>query len=249
MKQTLLFDLDDTLIYCNKYFNLTLEQFADTMMDWFSSYGPSRAGILDKHTEIDIAGVKVLGFQSEHFPQSFVDTYLHYSSLYGREPNAKEQKLLWDIGISVYEHEVEPYPHMEETLGFLRDNGHELHLYTGGDPAIQRRKIERLELDRFFEDRIYVRMHKNTEALKGILAERSFEQGRTWMIGNSIRTDVVPALECGLNAIYMKRDREWTFNMVPIEAAPQGAFLTLTDLSEVPGAIEQYTINGKEPGV
>ncbi|MBB6636987.1 HAD family hydrolase [Cohnella thailandensis] len=249
MKQTLLFDLDDTLIYCNKYFNLTLEQFADTMLDWFSSDSPSRAAILDKHTEIDIAGVKVLGFQSEHFPQSFLDTYRYFSELYGRDQDSAEQKLLWDLGISVYEHEVEPYPHMEETLSFLRDSGHDLHLYTGGDPVIQRRKIERLQLERYFEDRIYVRMHKNTDALKEILTEGSFEQGRTWMIGNSIRTDVVPALECGLNAIYMKRDQEWMFNMIPIDAAPQGAFLTLTDLSEVPPAIERYLVSEKEPGV
>ncbi|THF79504.1 HAD family hydrolase [Cohnella fermenti] len=249
MKQTLLFDLDDTLIYCNKYFHLTLEQFADTMMDWFSSYSPARGEFLTKHTEIDIAGVKVLGFLSEHFPQSFVDTYLFFCERYGRSPDEKEKKLLWEIGISVYEHEAEPYPHMDATLTFLRESGHELHLYTGGDPVIQKRKIERLQLERYFDDRIYVRMHKNTEALKGILTDGAFDSGRTWMIGNSIRTDVVPALECGLNAIYMKRDQEWMFNMIPIDAAPQGAFLTLSDLSEVPPAIEDYLAGGRKSGV
>jgi putative hydrolase of the HAD superfamily len=240
MKQTLFFDLDDTLIHCNKYFNHILDQFADEMTTWFGSSGLTRPQIVAKHTEFDIAGVQVFGFKSEHFPQSFVDTYRYFSSLTGRSTSPLEEEQLWKLGISVYELEVEPYPHMEETLEHLVREGHDLHLYTGGELTIQQNKIERLQLQRYFGEQIYVRQHKNTEALEQILSDGGFDRTHTWMIGNSVRTDVVPALQCGLHAVYLKHEGEWTYNLVPIEVQPTGAFLTLQSLSEVPSAIGKY---------
>jgi putative hydrolase of the HAD superfamily len=115
-----------------------------------------------------------------------------------------------------------------------------LHLYTGGDPIIQRRKIESMNLERYFDDRIYVRQHKNTDALENILFEGRFDRANTWMIGNSIRTDVLPALHCGINAVYLKRETEWMYNVIPIDAQPSGALLTLTELPDVPPAIHNY---------
>lgn len=240
MKQTLLFDLDDTLIYCNKYFHLILEQFADEMTQWLQPFGFTREEILRKHTEIDIAGVQVFGFKSEHFPQSFVDTYRYFHNLCGRSASDEEERFLWKLGYSVYDLEVEPYPHMDETLQHLIEEGHDLHLYTGGDYSIQQNKVERMNLKRYFGDRIYVRQHKNTDALEQILRDGKFDRSSTWMIGNSLRTDVLPALQCGIHSVYLKQEGEWNYNVVPVEAKPQGAFLTLEALPEVPPAIHQY---------
>jgi putative hydrolase of the HAD superfamily len=240
MKQKIMFDLDDTLIYCNKYFHYILDQFVDEMTTWYASAGISRADIMEKQTEIDIARVHVQGFKSEHFPQSFIDTYHYYHHLTGRATSPLEEEKLWKLGHSVYDQEVEPYPMMEETLDTLATSGHELHLYTGGDILIQRKKIDRLNLERYFQDRIYVRQHKNTDALEQILTDGRFDRGNTWMIGNSIRTDVLPALLCGINAVYLKQDAEWTYNVIPIDATPSGALLTLTALSQVPTAIHNY---------
>lgn len=248
MKQTLLFDLDDTLIHCNKYFNLILDQFADEMTTWFGPYGITKAAVVEKQNEIDIAGVHIVGFQPDHFPQSFVETYRYYQSLTGRARSVLEEEKLWKLGIGVFEHEFEPYPFMEETLDSLRTRGHELHLYTGGDPLVQQRKIERLRLERYFEDRIYVRMHKNQEALEQILSGGAFDRSHTWMIGNSVRTDVLPALGCGINAVYLKQQVEWNYNLLPIETKPRGAFLTLSALPEVPPAIHNYVLKAAAEG-
>jgi len=240
MNQRILFDLDDTLVYCNKYFHQVLDAFADRMAEWFAPSGVTRDEIAAKQVEIDIAGVQVLGFKSEHFPQSLVDTYRHYRELTGRASSPLEEEHLWKLGNGVYELEVEPYPSMEETLESLASRGHELHLYTGGDFTIQYKKIESMKLERYFEDRIYVRQHKNTEALEGILEAGRFDRGNTWMIGNSVRTDVLPALRCGLHAVYLKQEAEWTYNVAPIDAQPNGALLTLTQLAQVPPAIHLY---------
>ncbi|GBF75882.1 hypothetical protein PA598K_04316 [Paenibacillus sp. 598K] len=240
MKQTILFDLDDTLIYCNKYFYQVIDRFTAQMLAWFGSYGVTADAVRDKQTEIDIAGIDVLGFKSDHFPQSFIETYRYFTELTGRRRDTIEENSLWQLGRSVYEHEVEPYPHMQETLDALAESGHELHLYTGGELLIQNRKIEQMQLQRYFDTRIYVRRHKNIEALEEIISGGPFDRDHTWMIGNSIRTDVVPALTAGLHAIHMITEVEWLYNVIEIAVEPRGAFFTLNHLREVPETIHGY---------
>lgn len=241
MKQTIFFDLDDTLIHCNKYFFQVIEQFVESMRDWFAGYEEvTPDAVRNKQIEIDIAGVSVFGFKSDHFPQSFVETYIYYSDLLGRKRSDKEIDYLWKIGRDVYNHDTEPYPHMEHTLDSLADAGHELHLYTGGEVLIQRRKIDKMSLDRYFGPRIYIRQHKNNEALEQILSDGGFNRKHTWMIGNSIRTDVVPALTAGIHAIHMKAATEWEYNNIGIDVQPKGAFFRLNTLNEVPPAIHGY---------
>ncbi|MOA06279.1 hypothetical protein D3C78_1259100 [compost metagenome] len=129
---------------------------------------------------------------------------------------------------------------MEQTLYALAEAGHELHLYTGGEFPIQRRKIESLRLEQFFETRIYIKQLKNNDAMESILTNGVFDRSSTWMIGNSIRTDVVPALLAGIHAIHMRTQTEWQYNVVQIDVEPQGAFLTLDRLLDVPDAIHRY---------
>lgn len=243
MKQTIFFDLDDTLVYCNKYFYASIRQFAAALAAELGEWRVTVAEIEEKQTEIDVAGIQQLGFASDHFPQSFVETYRYFADRYGIARSASMENLWWEIGQRVYEHEVEPYPFMQETLDKLASAGHELHLYTGGEQPIQQRKIDAMKLNLYFEDRIYVRKHKNNEALEAILAAGGFEREQTWMIGNSIRTDVIPALTAGIHAIHMKVDAEWAYNVAEIAVQPRGAFLTLDNLPAVPPAIDGYLLN------
>ncbi|PZD93692.1 HAD family hydrolase [Paenibacillus sambharensis] len=240
MKQTIMFDLDDTLVHCNKYFYLVIDQFVDLMKTWFASHPLTTDEIRDRQTEIDIAGVQTSGFKSEHFPESFVETYRYFAGLYGRKTNPAEEDNLWKLGLSVYESETEPYPYMEETLLKLQMAGHDLHLYTGGEPLIQFKKIERFQLERYFDERIYVRQHKDIQALESIVSEQGFDRDNTWMVGNSIRTDIVPALTAGIHAIYIPTETEWQYNIVEINVEPKGQFLTLQHLPDVPTAINEY---------
>jgi len=236
-KQTLLFDLDDTLVHCNKYFNMVLDQFADLMTTWFSGYRLSADEVKRKQYEIDVSGVHRHGFVAEHFPQSLADTYDHFCAITGREPSTEERNRLYELGMSVYEQTVEPYPHMTETLERLQSQGHLLCLYTGGETAIQHKKVKQMGLDVFFGDRVFVSAHKTTEVLESILRRYRFDRATTWMIGNSIRTDIVPALEAEINAIYIPALSEWPFNVVDIRVKPKRFFLKLKSLLEVPPAI------------
>lgn len=238
-KQHILFDLDDTLIHCNKYFDLILSHFFDLLQEWFAAHNLTRNTIRDKQIEIDIAGVHQLGFASEHFPQSLIDTYHFFSEQFGCRIDSRDEQELRSLGRSVYEQEIEPYPGMVETLNSLQKAGHSLYLYTGGEQIIQERKIEQMKLASYFDERIYIRQHKNVEALEEIIQMNSLDRSITWMIGNSLRTDVSPALAAGIHAVYLKQPKEWVYNMVELQKNVNSVMYTIQKLTEVPKVIHE----------
>jgi putative hydrolase of the HAD superfamily len=240
-KQNILFNLDDTLSYCNRYFNLVIDEFADQMMAWFNSI--SEEDIKKKQLQLDVAAISEHGLKSDRFPESFVGTYQYFSDLTGREKKKDEIHYLRELGFKVFEIPVEPIPFMNETLQRLKEDGHELYLHTGGDEANQRRKITQLELTTFFEHRIFISEHKNTTALSDILKTIKADPSVTWMVGNSLRTDIVPALELDIHAIYIPAEMEWQYNMVDLDVDHRSAFLTVDSLQEVPDVIDERIKN------
>ena len=96
---------------------------------------------------------------------------------------------------------------VEETLEYLCSR-HDLTLFTKGHPEEQRLKIERSGLAEYFEHAAIVR-EKDAEAYRMLVTERGMEPDRSWMIGNSPKSDVNPALEAGLNAVFVPHARTW----------------------------------------
>jgi putative hydrolase of the HAD superfamily len=239
-KQNLLFNLDDTLVECNKYFKMVIDQFAKLMVEWFHDHRITVEQVKQKQLELDLTSVAQYGITSKHFPQSFVDTYAYFCASTGRTMDRFLAQQLEQLGRSVYDYAAEPLPNMHETLKQLKQDGHELYLHTAGDEAIQKKKIAQLELSVYFENRIFISRYKNTEALGRIVAEMHFEPSETWMIGNSLRTDIVPGLELGVQVIYIPAPEEWQYNLTEIKLVPRGAFLTLPSLEMVPTAIREY---------
>lgn len=239
-KQNILFNLDDTLVYCNRYFNRVIETFTGIMSKWFDSV--SKEEIRQKQLEVDLNAIDLYGLKSERFPESFVSTYKYFCELTVREKNKSEIDLLRKLGFDVFRISVEPIPYMYETLQLLKDEGHALYLHTGGDEPNQRRKIAQVELTTFFENRIFISEYKDTTALSDILKTIHAEPKRTWMIGNSLKTDIKPALEMNINAIYIPAETEWEYDSVDIKMKPEQAFFKLKSLIEVPETIHKHTI-------
>lgn len=237
MTQQIIFDLDDTLVHCNKYFDLILGRYFELMTDWFGDNGPTTNEIRSKQVEIDVETVSTSGLASDNFPKSLIATYRFFCTKYNRPADPYQEKQLMKLGLSVYDQEIEAYPGMVETLDILKQDGHELYLYTGGDDTIQQRKIEQMKLDVYFDDRIFIRQHKNVESLENILTTNPFDRKITWMIGNSLRTDVLPAVTAGINSIYLKQQNEWLYNLIELQREMQQSVLTISSIQEVPPVI------------
>lgn len=237
LPQQVIFDLDDTLVHCNKYFDLILGQYFGLMSDWFGDFGTTTSEFRSKQVEIDVETVSTSGLASDNFPKSLIATYRFFCAKHNRAVDPYEEQQLMKLGLSVYDQEVEAYPGMVETLDALKHDGHDLYLYTGGDDTIQQRKIEQMKLGTYFDDRIFIRQHKNVESLENILTSHPFERNRTWMIGNSLRTDVLPALTAGINSIYLKQQNEWLYNLIELQREMQQSVMTISSINEVPPVI------------
>lgn len=237
-KQNILFNLDDTLAYCNRYFNQVIGEYTELMTGWFSSL--TKKEIRQKQLEMDIEAISVHGLDSDRFPESFVRAYRYFCDQTGKEKKKDEMDYVKELGYKVFEIPVEPIPYMNETLEELKDAGHELYLHTGGDEMNQRRKIAQLELTTFFENRVFITEHKDTTALSDILKTIHADPDITWMVGNSLRTDIVPALELNINAIHIPAEIEWKYNEVDINMEPKSAFYQIDSLKEVPDVINQH---------
>ena len=86
---------------------------------------------------------------------------------------------------------------------------HELTLFTKGHAEEQQAKIERSGLRAYF-DHCEVVKEKNSAAYRALAQERGFDSNRTWMIGNSPKSDINPALQAGLRAVFIPHERTWT---------------------------------------
>ncbi len=102
---------------------------------------------------------------------------------------------------------MEVIPGVPETLSYLAER-HDLTLFTKGHVDEQKLKIDRSGLGGFFQHTAIVK-EKDAEAYRRLVAERGMDAAVTWMIGNSPKSDVNPALEAGLNAVFVPHAHTW----------------------------------------
>jgi putative hydrolase of the HAD superfamily len=240
-QQTLIMNLDDTLIHCNKYFEQSKMEFVELIKKWFITIRAEK--IKQKQLELDLKSVKEHSLDSSKYPDILVSTYLHFCKKYGKGLKVEEIELIRKIGHSVFEIEVEPYPYMYEVLSKLREDGHILYLFTGGDKRNQMRKITQLGLQSYFNDRIFIFEHKNSKTLEQVLKKIHSDKKFTWMIGNSLRTDIKPALDLGINAIHIPSKIEWSYNIVDIDMNPRGTLSELPSLLQLPDFLSEHYFN------
>ena len=102
---------------------------------------------------------------------------------------------------------MELIPGVPETLEYLCER-HDLTLFTKGNPDEQKLKIDQSGLSRYFRHTAIVK-EKDAPAYRALVTEQGMAPTHTWMIGNSPKSDVNPALEAGLNAIFIPHAHTW----------------------------------------
>jgi putative hydrolase of the HAD superfamily len=105
---------------------------------------------------------------------------------------------------------------VEETLAYLTAR-HDLTLFTKGHPEEQKLKIDRSGLATYFGHTAIVK-EKDAAAYTGLAAERALDAAHTWMVGNSPKSDINPALAAGLRAVFIPHARTWGLEK---EAVPE----------------------------
>jgi putative hydrolase of the HAD superfamily len=151
---------------------------------------------------IDVQNVAVYGFSSERFPTSCLQAFKELWIAADRPIDVNlENKIVYEAQ-SVFRNRAELVPHVTNVLGTLRSRGVRLALLTKGDPRVQANRIEQSGLASVFEV-IEIIQEKTTTAFRTMLQNLNADGSNTWAIGNSLRSDILPALELGVRGIWI----------------------------------------------
>jgi putative hydrolase of the HAD superfamily len=199
-RQFLIIDADDTLWENNIYFERAFEQFVAFLAH--SSMAPQ--DVRDILDEIERTFAKIHGYGSVNFGRNLAECYRHLA-----EREIADGDLATVIGFAarILECPMEVIDGVAETLEYLAGR-HDLTLFTKGHVDEQRLKVDRSGLGQFFQHLAIVK-EKDTSAYRRLVAERGMDPAATWMIGNSPKSDVNPALEAGLNAVFVPHAHTW----------------------------------------
>lgn len=208
-RQHLIFDADDTLWENNVYFEDAFDEFCEYLSHSSMPAAEIRA-VLD---EIERTNAKIHGYGSKNFGRNLAECYQRLAERHISEADLEAVK---NFAHAILEKPIELLDGVAETVEELARR-HELTIFTKGDPDEQRLKIERSGLAPHFAHTAIVR-EKNEAAYRRLATDRGFQLERTWMIGNSPKSDINPALAAGLNAIFVPHPRTWGLELedVPI---------------------------------
>jgi putative hydrolase of the HAD superfamily len=225
----LIFDGDDTLWENNVLFERAIEAFIDHLAHPSMSRAEVRAAL----DEIELANTRVHGYGVEVFERSLTECLV---SLRDGEPHEGDVEALRRLCLPIREGTgtVELLPGVVETLEALRDR-HQLALLTKGNPAEQRLKISGSGLAELFAH-VEIVAEKEPEVYRSLAVELALDPERTWMIGNSPRSDVWPALDAGLGAVLIPHAQTWSLEQRDLPAAAD-RFLVV---DSIPGLLEHF---------
>ncbi|ESY00100.1 HAD family hydrolase [Mesorhizobium sp. LNJC405B00] len=228
---TIGFDADDTLWQNEQFFRLTEKHFATLLAD----HGEAEH-ISARLLEAEKRNLAVYGFGIKGFTLSMIETAIEVTE--GRVPASTIAEIL-AAGRDMLGHPVEALPHARETVEKLAGAYH-LVLITKGDLFDQERKLAASGLGDLF-DAVEIVSDKSAATYARIFGRHGSPQ-TSMMVGNSLKSDVVPAIEAGSWGVYVPHELTWVLEHVepPVEAP---RFRQLVDLGELPALIESI---GKE---
>ncbi len=212
----LIFDADDTLWENNIYFERAFEDF----VEFLDHSTLTAAQVREILNEIEMVNSAIHGYGSVNFGRNLQQAYQHLAE---REIRDEDLAQVMSLAERILEQPMELIEGVEETLEYLAGR-HDLTLFTKGHPEEQRLKVDRSGLGRYFGHTAIVK-EKDAAAYRRLIEERTLEPGRTWMIGNSPKSDINPALEAGLNAVLVPHPHTWVLERQDVCAGADGRFL------------------------
>ena len=222
-RQQLIFDADDTLWENNIYFERAFDDFCD-FLDHSSLTPPEVREVLD---EIELANAKVHGYGSLNFGRNLRQCYARLA-----EREIKDQDLHRVVSFAerILDCPLEILEGVPETLEYLSLR-HDLTLFTKGHPEEQKLKIDRSGLGIYFGHTAIVK-EKDAPAYLRLASERGLDPSGAWMIGNSPKSDINPAMAAGLNAVFIPHAHTWTLERTDIIPG-SGRLLILEKFSDL----------------
>jgi putative hydrolase of the HAD superfamily len=221
--QHLVIDADDTLWENNIYFEEAFDEFVQYLDH--STLDPAQIrGVLD---EIELANIRIHGYGALNFGRNLKQCY---ERLCERAIQRQDLDTVMAFAERILECPMQVIEGVPETLEYLAAR-HDLTLFTKGHPEEQRLKLDRSGLGRHFAHTAIVK-EKDLPAYRKLAEDRALDRSRAWMVGNSPKSDINPALEAGWNAVFVPHERTWGLERQEIARTP-ARLLVLAGFAEM----------------
>jgi len=218
--QTLLIDADDTLWENNIYFERAIASF----ISYLNHHKYSPAEVRKALNAVERETILTHGYGLTSFTRSLVVCFERLSPAPVTEE--KVQRIL-AFARSIAEQEIELLPGVAETLAELAGR-HRLILMTKGNHAEQADKLARSGLSTHFSA-VEIVAEKDPPTYREVLARHELTPHTSWMLGNSIKSDINPALAAGLHAVFLFHPDTWVLEHAALDPAPDGQQLLELD--------------------
>ncbi|MDQ2091010.1 HAD family hydrolase [Marimonas arenosa] len=224
---TIGFDADDTLWHNERFFQITQERFAGLLADYAD---PDH--LAERLLDAERRNLGHYGFGIKGFMLSMIETALEVTS--DRVPGSVIHEII-SAGQDMLRHPIELLPHAQDAVTSLAED-YRLVLITKGDLLDQERKLAQSGLGELF-DAVEIVSHKTPETYRAAFTRHGHGPGRAMMVGNSMRSDVLPAIAAGGWGIYVPHGLEWELEKA--EPPPRSSrYAELVDLGELPALVE-----------
>jgi len=218
------FDADDTLWPNQPYFDHVEAQLLHILTP-YADHATINARLYD----VQRANMQLFGYGAKSFMLSMIETTIQLSG--GAVVGAEIQQIL-DLGKELLRFPIEPLPDVVEVLTELKHRGHKLLILTKGDLFDQESKIARSGLGDFF-DYVEIVSEKNVPTYQRLFTRLGATPENFVMIGNSLKSDILPVARLGFPAIHVPYHANWIHEHVPAELLAEVEFQVVTRLGEV----------------
>ena len=209
--QTLLIDADDTLWENNVYFERAIVRF----ISFLNHHAFSPEQVREVLNDVERECIVKHGYGLHSFAHALVDTFERLSV---QPVTAELHAQITSFAHTIENHPIELLPEVLQTLEYLRSR-HRLILVTKGALAEQSGKIERSGLKKYFAVTEIV-AEKDSAVYHSLVEKYEVARDSTWMVGNSPKSDINPALAAGLHAVFVPHGDTWILEHEEVNAAP-----------------------------
>ena len=213
--QALLIDADDTLWENNIYFEQAIADFMLFLNHEQMTHEEVRLVI----NEVERETILERGYGYHSFAHSLVKTFERLST----QPITPDlHQTIWNFAHRISQLPIQLIDGVPETLNYLSSRRHQLILMTKGNITEQSGKVERSGLKEYFAA-VEIVAEKNAVTYKSVVAKYRLLRETTWMIGNSPRSDINPALSAGINAVFVPHDQTWILEDGNLDPVPESS--------------------------
>jgi putative hydrolase of the HAD superfamily len=222
--QTLLIDADDTLWENNIYF----EQAIAAFISFLNHHEFTPEQVREVLNEVERECVIKHGYGLHSFRHALVDTFERLAV----EPLTPAlHETIHGFAAAIAEHPIEFFHEVPETLAYLSAR-HRLIMLTKGNPTEQSGKVDRSGLKDYFTA-IEIVAEKDATTYGNLVAKYALAPRTTWMVGNSPKSDINPALAAGLNAVYVPHEMTWVLEKCDLAEGCDGRLLTVKNFADL----------------